>query len=106
MPRAANRLRTKCAEQSSGDPPRALPARIRSPVMAKAVRPPYASGDGVRTLFQKMRGLGPPAKTVDNAWVKSYDIQKSQPEAIVGLMRWLGIIDEQGVVDKAVWQKL
>jgi Family of unknown function (DUF5343) len=75
-------------------------------IMAKVVRPPYASGEGIRALFTKMKSMGPPKGKVDATWIDNYGIQKSQPHAILGLLRWLTVIDGDGKVDEKLWQKL
>ncbi len=72
--------------------------------MARKPRPPYTSVGDLNTFFSKIANLGDPG-TIDNKWVESYKLSTAQPRAIVTLLQWLGVIDEQHK-STGVWNEL
>jgi hypothetical protein len=75
--------------------------------MAQAARPPYTSVSDVDAFFQRVETLAEPkpSKTVDSDWVKSYGFETAHPSAIPSMLRWLGVIDEDGK-STGVWNDL
>ncbi len=67
-------------------------------------RPPYASTVDLDTFFDKIRGLSDP-ETVTSKWVATYKLAASQPEGLVGALKWLNVIDRQGK-SQGVWTDL
>lgn len=67
--------------------------------------PPYTSQSDIRTFFKKIEKVGPP-KEVSTDWVEQYGLAESQPQGIVNLLKWLGIIDEDGATDADLWNSL
>jgi hypothetical protein len=77
----------------------------KEPLMAdKQRRPPYASGADLDRLFDRMQSLAEP-KNIDTKWVKGYQLASAQPEALVSVLRWLGVIDQEGN-SLGVWNEL
>jgi hypothetical protein len=72
--------------------------------MAEDRTPPYTSAGDLDRLFERIKTLGEPGK-VDSKWVESYKIAKSQPQAVVSVLRWLGVIDDDGA-SQGVWSDL
>jgi hypothetical protein len=70
----------------------------------KELRPPYASGADLDRLFARMRVLSDPKK-IDSKWVKGYKLAGAQPQALVSVLRWLGVIDSNGK-SLGVWNEL
>lgn len=58
-------------------------------------RPPYATTGQIEALFERIGTLGDPG-TVDTAWVENYHLAPTQPEAVVSLLKWLGVVDAKG----------
>ncbi len=71
----------------------------------KTRRPPYTSQADLDHLFERMATMGEPRKAVDRAWVKSFDLAATQPEAVLSVLKWLGVIDEHGM-STGVWDEL
>lgn len=67
----------------------------------KRKRPPYASVNDLEGFFQRMSNMQEPAK-VDSEWVASYNLATAQPQAIVSVLKWLKIVDNQGA-SLGVW---
>lgn len=61
----------------------------------RTVRPPYASESVIRTFFEKMKNMGEPAE-VDAKWVENYNFGGAQPHALIGMLKWLQVIDGSG----------
>jgi hypothetical protein len=75
-------------------------------VMAKSqVRPPYVAEGAIRAFFESIRTKGDPG-TVDTKWLESYDLGGAQPHAIVGTLKWLGVIDGDKKTVEGIWNKL
>lgn len=75
--------------------------------MAQAVRTPYTSVSDVEAFFQRVETLAEPkpSRAVDSDWVKSYGFETAHPSAIPSMLRWLGVIDEDGK-STGVWNDL
>jgi hypothetical protein len=73
--------------------------------VAERKRPPYTSGADVEALFVRIRTLQPPKK-VDTEWAATYNLAPKQPEAIPTLLKWLGIVDRNGVANGAIWDQV
>src|SRR5437764_1484996 len=69
-----------------------------------SVRPPYATESSIRGFFGRMQRMGEPGE-IDAKWVQDYDLGGSQAHAIVGLLKWLGVIDGAGK-SSGVWNEL
>lgn len=70
----------------------------------KRRRPPYATIAQIEALFERIGRMGDPG-TVDKAWVENYKLAPTQPQAIVALLRWLGVIDGDGK-SVGIWDDL
>jgi hypothetical protein len=55
-------------------------------------------------LFERVRQMQKPAR-IDREWVSSFGLAQSQPEGVVGLLKWLRVVDANGGVDD-VWTEL
>jgi hypothetical protein len=73
--------------------------------MAKKKRPPYTSAGDIEAFFERIRTMQAPSK-IDTAWVTTYKLAPKQPSGMPTLLRWLGIIDEAGGADQALWDGL
>jgi Family of unknown function (DUF5343) len=74
--------------------------------MAKeSVRPPYVSQADLAVFMQRVKDMGPPA-ALDKKWVESYGMSGSQPHALIGTLKWLGVLDHAGNVNKDQWKAL
>jgi hypothetical protein len=73
--------------------------------MAERKRPPYTSAADVHALFEGMRTKQAPKK-IDTEWAEQYNLAPKQPEAVPKLLRWLGIIDKEGVVTAESWDSV
>lgn len=71
---------------------------------SKRATPPYTSANDTKTVFERIKQLGKP-NAIDSKWVTNYQLAKSQPAAVVALLKWLRVIDDQGRVDD-VWNEL
>jgi hypothetical protein len=74
----------------------ATPISVQS--MAKNPTVPYTSVSDVEAFFERVENIGEPKppKKVDRAWVESYQFQTAHPAAIPSMLRWLGVINEDG----------
>lgn len=72
-----------------------------------AKKPPYTSSQDIEELFARIGSLAEPAppKQVDANWVKAYGFETAHPGAIPSLLKWLGVLDENGV-STGVWNDL
>jgi len=75
--------------------------------MLRSAKPPYTSVSDVDAFFERIQNIGEPKppKKVDTAWVKNYDFETAHPSAIPSMLRWLGVINDQGE-STGVWDKL
>jgi hypothetical protein len=75
--------------------------------VAKPAKPPYTSVSDVDAFFDRIGSIAEPKppKKVDTAWVQSYDFETAHPSAIPAMLRWLGVIDQDGQ-STGVWNKL
>lgn len=75
--------------------------------VAKSPGPPYTSVSDVDALFARVQTIAEPKppKKVDSAWVQSYGFETAHPSAIPAMLRWLGVIDDEGE-STGVWNDL
>jgi hypothetical protein len=52
-----------------------------------------------------MKSMGEPQK-IDTKWLESFNLGGSQTTAMLGLLKWLGIIDAKTGASKGVWNQL
>lgn len=69
------------------------------------VRPPYATESQIRTFFERMKNMGEPSK-VDTKWLESFNLGGAQPTAVIGLLKWLGIIEPVSGASTGIWTQL
>jgi hypothetical protein len=67
-------------------------------------RPPYASAADLSKLFERMGTIADPG-SVTTEWVVSYKLAAAQPEAIVSVLKWLGVVDAKGN-SSGVWNEI
>jgi hypothetical protein len=70
----------------------------------KQQRPPYASAGDLEAFFDRMGNMHEPKK-VDNDWVESFGLAATQPSAIVSVLKWLKIVDENGA-SLGIWDDI
>lgn len=70
--------------------------------MPEKKKPPYTSGPDITTLFSGIKTQKPPKK-VDSEWVRTQNLAAKQHEAIPSLLKWLGIIGDEGAAVASVW---
>lgn len=68
-------------------------------------RPPYTSQADLDHLFDRMTTMREPREPVDSEWVKSFGLAATQPSAAVSALKWLGVVDDEGVSTGA-WDEL
>lgn len=75
--------------------------------MARTLKTPYTSVSDVDAFFERVETIGEPKppKKVDSAWVVSYQFKTAHPHAIPSMLRWLGVIDDEGH-STGVWNEL
>jgi len=74
--------------------------------MAKrGTKPPYTATADVESFFDRIETIAAPKK-LDKPWVESFLPTVKQPGAIPALVRWLGIIGEDGAATPAIWNKV
>ncbi len=75
--------------------------------MARALKPPYTSVSDVNAFFERVQTIAEPKppKKVDRAWIESYQFETAHPSAIPSMLRWLGVIDDDGE-SMGVWNDL
>jgi len=71
----------------------------------RGTKPPYTSAADINAFFERMRNIGPPPK-VTTDWVRAMSLAAAQPEGVVAMLRWLGIVDASGVPDAQRWNKV
>jgi hypothetical protein len=71
----------------------------------KRMRPPYASAGDLDTFFDRIAKMGAPVR-IDQKWVKDYKLAAAQPPAIVSVLKWLGIIDQNGKPTTRLWDEV
>jgi hypothetical protein len=85
--------------------PSGTPGIVRC--VAKSLKIPYTSVSDVEAFFERVETIGEPKppKKVDSAWVEIYGFQTAHPSAIPSMLRWLGVINEEGE-STGVWNEL
>jgi hypothetical protein len=75
--------------------------------VAKVLKTPYTSVSDVDAFFERVETIAEPKppKKVDSGWVESYQFETAHPSAIPSMLRWLGVIDEEGE-STSVWNDL
>jgi hypothetical protein len=70
-------------------------------------KPPYTSADAVDQFFSRIANIGEPKppKAIDSQWVEDFGFDTAHPAAIPSMLKWLGVIDEEGV-STGVWNSL
>lgn len=76
-----------------------------TPQMARDPKPPYTSTKDIDAFFDKVGGIQKPNRAVDREWVEAYGFDTAHPTAIPSLLRWLGVLDDDGN-PKDAWNKL
>ena len=66
--------------------------------VAKTPTVPYTSVSDVEAFFERAQTIAEPKppKKVDSTWVESYGFQTAHPGAIPSMLRWLGVINDEG----------
>jgi len=75
--------------------------------MARDPAPPYTSVGDVDAFFERVERIAEPKpqKKVDTDWVKNYGFDTAHPSAIPSMLKWLGVINDEGE-STGVWDKL
>jgi hypothetical protein len=75
--------------------------------MVKSPTVPYTSVADVEAFFSRVGNIGEPKppKKVDGDWVESYQFQTAHRFAIPSMLRWLGVIDDEGE-STGIWNDL
>lgn len=75
--------------------------------VAKTPTIPYTSVSDVDAFFERVQTIAEPKppKKVDSDWVQSYGFQTAHPGAIPSMLRWLGVIDDDGE-STGIWNEL
>lgn len=75
--------------------------------MAKrGTKPPYTAAADVEAFFDRIETIAAPKKKFDKAWVESFLPTIKQPEGIPALVKWLGIVGDDGTADPTIWNKV
>lgn len=69
------------------------------------VKPPWISRADLDAFFERSQRLGGP-KRLDSAWVSNYKLASANPDTVVGLLKWLGVVGADGLVNAANWDSL
>ena len=70
----------------------------------KQPRPPYTTQSDLDQLFKRMATMQDP-KQISTKWVKDYNLAATQPAAVVSVLKWLGVFDDDGK-SLGVWNDL
>jgi hypothetical protein len=75
--------------------------------VAKTPKTPYTSVSDVEAFFSRVETIGEPKppKKVDSSWVATYGFKTAHPSAIPSMLRWLGVINDEGE-STGVWNDL
>jgi hypothetical protein len=68
-------------------------------------RPPYASAGDIDALFDRIKTMQAPRK-IDAEWAATYNLAPNQPVAIPNLLKWLGVIDQDGAATPDTWDPI